>query len=169
MPAYKTNSSVIFCIFNRPETTQRVFKQIAEAQPPKLYLIADAPRPNKAGEAELCRQARAIAENITWDCELTLDYADTNLGCRERIYSGISNAFKVYEFAIILEDDCYPSNVFSASWTPCETDTQMTLVSHTLVAPHSSDLSIQAIVITEATSRSFGAGQLGRSIGSLST
>ncbi len=112
MGTYQTDSPVIFCIFNRPETTRRVFERIAEAQPPKLYIIADAPRADKAGEAERCRQTRAIAENITWDCELTLDYAETNLGCRQRLFSGVSKAFKLYEFAIILEDDCYPSNDF---------------------------------------------------------
>ncbi len=112
MGTYQTDSPVVFCIFNRPTTTRRVFEQIAQARPPALYIVADAPRPDKDGEAELCKAARQIAENVTWDCEITLDYAESNLGCRQRIYSGISNAFKKYEFAIILEDDCYPSNDF---------------------------------------------------------
>ncbi|MGB0257535.1 MAG: glycosyltransferase family 2 protein, partial [Coraliomargarita sp.] len=112
MSDYHTDSPVVFCIFNRPETTRRVFEQIARARPPALHIVADAPRSNNPDDVELCQTTRQIAENVTWDCDVTLDYAETNLGCRERIYSGISNAFKQFEFAIILEDDCLPSNDF---------------------------------------------------------
>ena len=112
MNPYNTTSSVIFCIFNRPETTQRVFNEIAKAKPPALYVVADAARPQVQGEAELCQECRAIAEQVDWPCEVTLDYAEDNMGCKQRIYSGISNAFKQFEFAIILEDDCLPSSDF---------------------------------------------------------
>ena len=112
MNPYNTTSPVIFCIFNRPKTTQRVFNEIAKAKPPELYVVADAARPQVQGEAELCQECRAIAEQVDWPCEVTLDYAEDNMGCKQRIYSGISNAFKQFEFAIILEDDCLPSSDF---------------------------------------------------------
>lgn len=108
MNPYNTTSPVIFCIFNRPTSTQRVFKEIAKAKPPALYVVADAARPQVEGEAELCLECRAIAEQVDWPCEVTLDYAEDNMGCKQRIYSGISNAFEQFEFAIILEDDCLP-------------------------------------------------------------
>ena len=110
--SYQTTNPVIFCIFNRPETTQRVFNEIAKAKPPVLYVVADAARPQVEGEAELCLECRAIAEQVDWPCEVTLDYAEDNMGCKQRIYSGISNAFKQFDFAIILEDDCLPSPDF---------------------------------------------------------
>ena len=112
MNPYNTTSPVIFCIFNRPETTQRVFNEIAKAKPPALYVVADAARPQVQGEAGLCQECRAIAGQVDWPCEVTLDYAEDNMGCKQRIYSGISNAFKQFEFAIILEDDCLPSSDF---------------------------------------------------------
>jgi hypothetical protein len=108
-PSYKTTSPVVFCIFNRPEQTQQVFAAIREAQPSALHVVADGPRPHVANEAELCEQTRAIVEGVDWTCEVTLDFSELNLGCQERIYTGISNAFKRFEFAIILEDDCVPS------------------------------------------------------------
>jgi len=108
MNPYNTTSPVIFCIFNRPDTTQRVFNEIAKARPPALYVVADAARPQVLGEAELCQECRVIAERVDWPCEITLDYAESNMGCKQRIYSGISNAFKQFDFAIILEDDCLP-------------------------------------------------------------
>jgi len=112
MNPYNTTSPVIFCIFNRPETTQRVFNEIAKTKPPALYVVADAARPQVQGEAGLCKECRAIAGQVDWPCEVTLDYAEDNMGCKQRIYSGISNAFKQFEFAIILEDDCLPSSDF---------------------------------------------------------
>ncbi len=38
-------TAVAFLIFNRPETTVRVFEAIAEAKPAMLLVIADGPRP----------------------------------------------------------------------------------------------------------------------------
>jgi len=111
-PPYRTKSPVIFCIFNRPELTRKVFKLIREAQPPSLYVVADGARGGIPGETEKCIQARAIVENVDWPCEVRLDYSEKNMGCRDRIFSGISNAFKHFDFAIILEDDCLPSPDF---------------------------------------------------------
>ena len=41
---------VAFIIFNRPETTRKVFEQIAIAKPKKLFVIADGPRPSRHKE-----------------------------------------------------------------------------------------------------------------------
>ena len=41
-------------IFKRPNTTVRVFEAIRAARPAKLFIAADAPRPNVPGEIEKC-------------------------------------------------------------------------------------------------------------------
>jgi hypothetical protein len=97
-------------IFRRPDLTARVFESIRQAQPVKLLVIADGPR--NAVEAVLCQQARAITETIDWDCEVIRNYADVNLGCRNRVSSGLNWAFEQVEEAIILEDDCFPAPSF---------------------------------------------------------
>jgi hypothetical protein len=38
------STPVAFIIFNRPDTTDRVFPAIRQAQPQKLFVIADVPR-----------------------------------------------------------------------------------------------------------------------------
>lgn len=101
---------VIFLIFRRPDLTAQVFKQIRLARPQKLFIVADGPRDEK--EALLCQQARAVTEQIDWDCEVFRNYSDVNLGCRERVSSGITWAFEHAEEAIILEDDCLPHPSF---------------------------------------------------------
>jgi hypothetical protein len=104
------SNPVVFLIFRRPDLTARVFEAIRQAQPTKLFVVADGPR-NEA-EAELCQKARAVTEQVDWDCEVLRNYSDVNLGCRMRVSSGLNWAFEKVEEAIVLEDDCLPHPSF---------------------------------------------------------
>ncbi len=112
MPEFKLSTPVAFLIFNRPETTERVFNEIARARPPKLLVVADGPRASRAGEAERCAQTRAVIARVDWDCEVLTNYSDVNLGCKMRVATGIDWIFEQVEEAIILEDDCLPDPSF---------------------------------------------------------
>src|ERR1017187_3341040 len=103
---------VAFMIFNRPDLTAQVFHEIANARPPKLFVIADGPRADQLGEADKCAAARAVVERVNWDCEVVKNYSATNLGCGVRVATGISWVFDQTEEAIILEDDCVPHPTF---------------------------------------------------------
>jgi hypothetical protein len=103
---------VIFAIFNRPDTTRRVFEAIRAAKPTKILVVADGPRANQPGEVEKCAAARAIIDEVDWDCEVQRNFAKTNMGCRLRLSSGITWAFELVDKAIILEDDTLPSASF---------------------------------------------------------
>lgn len=105
-------TAVVFVIFNRPETTVRVFQAIREARPSVLMVVADGPRAGVDGENELCLSTRAIIERVDWPCELLRNYSETNLGCRRRVSSGLDWAFSMVEEAMILEDDCVPDRSF---------------------------------------------------------
>ena len=106
------HTPVAFLIFNRPETTAQVFEAIRAARPPKLLIVADGPRQNRPGEAELCAEVRAIASDVDWPCEVLTNYSDVNMGCKARISSGLDWVFSQVEEAIILEDDCLPTESF---------------------------------------------------------
>ncbi len=113
------NTPVVFLVFSRPETTARVLERIRGARPPKLLVVCDAARPDRPGEAERVAEVRKlIAEGVDWPCEVQTNYAERNLGCRERVFSGLDWAFSLVEEAIILEDDCLPDPTF---FTFCET------------------------------------------------
>jgi hypothetical protein len=101
---------VAFIIFNRPDRTERLFAEIARARPRRLLVVADGPR--DSAEAEKCEAARAIIERVDWDCEVLKNFSDVNLGCRNRVSSGLDWIFKQAEEAIILEDDCLPHETF---------------------------------------------------------
>ncbi len=104
------NTPVLFLIFNRPDTTRRVFDEIKKAKPKQLFVVADGPRNEE--EREKCDAARAVIEQVDWDCEVKKNYSDKNLGCKVRVSSGIDWFFENVEQGIILEDDCLPSQSF---------------------------------------------------------
>ena len=106
--AYQCKSPVLFLIFNRPEVTARVFEAIRLARPAELYIAADGPRADRAGEAEICQEVRRIATAVDWDCEVKTCFRDQNLGCGKAISEAITWFFENVEEGIILEDDCLP-------------------------------------------------------------
>lgn len=104
---------VVLISFNRPEMTRRVFSKIREFRPTKLYLVSDAARDNKTGEAEVVASLRTeLEESVDWNCDLRRIYARDNMGCAERIATALDEVFSNEEEAIILEDDCVPNNSF---------------------------------------------------------
>ncbi|MBA7558154.1 hypothetical protein ES705_50945 [subsurface metagenome] len=50
-------------IFNRLDTTQKVFNSIRQAKPRQLFVAADGPREGKEGEIEKCQKARKIVSS----------------------------------------------------------------------------------------------------------
>src|SRR6185369_14461868 len=112
MADWALTTPVAFIIFNRPDTTEKVFAEIARARPPKLLVIADGPRAGRAGEADRCAATRAIIDRVDWDCKVLTNYSDVNLGCKNRVASGIDWVFEQVPEAIILEDDCLPDPTF---------------------------------------------------------
>ena len=112
MSDQQLKTPVAFIIFKRPEETTRVFAEIRKVQPSKLLVVADGPRPDRPGEDLQCAAARAIIEQVDWECEVLRNYADRNLGCRDRVSSGLNWVFDTVEEAIIIEDDCLPDSTF---------------------------------------------------------
>ncbi len=112
MPEWQLNTPVAFIVFNRPETTEKVFSAIAQVKPPCLFIIADGPRDAHPSDKEKCATVRNIVERIDWQCQVYHNYADANMGTRRRVSSGLNWVFEQVEEAIILEDDCLPDPTF---------------------------------------------------------
>jgi len=103
---------IVFFIFKRPDTTKLVFEAIRQAQPSKLYIFADGPRQGVAHEEERCRITREVVQDIDWPCEVYRHYSDVNQGVDRQLVSALNLVFSREETAIILEDDCLPSQSF---------------------------------------------------------
>lgn len=108
--AADVNTPVAFIIFRRPDLTARVFERIRAARPPRLFIIADGARTSQ--ETSQCAEARRIVEGVDWPCEVKRNYSDQNMGCCDRIATGLDWVFAQVPEAIILEDDCRPAQSF---------------------------------------------------------
>jgi hypothetical protein len=109
---------IVYILFNRPDMVRQTFPAIRAQRPKRLYLIADGPRANRPQDAERCRETRALVESmLDWECEVTRDYSDVNLGCGKRLSSGLTRAFAELGEAIVLEDDILPHPDFFAYCT----------------------------------------------------
>jgi len=112
MANWQVKTPIAFMIFNRPYATEKVFDKIRQVKPSQLLVVADGPRVDRQGEAEKCAAVRAIIDRVDWDCQVLKNYSDINLGCRQRVSSGLDWVFNTVEEAIILEDDCLPDPTF---------------------------------------------------------
>jgi hypothetical protein len=97
---------VLLLVFNRPDTTRRVFETLRQARPPRLYVAADGARPDRAGEAQRCDEVRRIATAVDWDAQVETLFRPANLGCRDAVSQAIAWFFDQEPEGIILEDDC---------------------------------------------------------------
>ena len=107
---YKT--PVALFIFNRPDVTSQTFSRIAMIKPEVLLIISDGARSFVEGEQVLVERTRKIIDNVNWPCKLITNFSERNLGCRNRMITGISWVFENVSEAIILEDDCLPTLTF---------------------------------------------------------
>jgi hypothetical protein len=107
-----TSAPVLFMVFNRPDTTARVFDAIRAARPTHLFVAADGPREQRVGEADRCRHVREIATAVDWPCTVTTLFRDENLGCKRAVSSAIDWFFDQVPEGLILEDDCVPDPSF---------------------------------------------------------
>jgi len=103
---------IVVVIFNRPDKSKKLYESLSIYKPDTLFIISDGPRKNFESDKEKVIRSRKIFENIDWKCEVFFNKSETNLGCRERIISGLNWVFNKVEKAIILEDDCIPSEEF---------------------------------------------------------
>ncbi len=104
---------ILFILFNRLGTAQKVFAEIKKYQPAVLYISADGYRADKKGEEEVCRFVREwVLNNIDWKCEVKTLFHEKNLGCGKAPSTAISWFFEQEEQGIILEDDCMPHQDF---------------------------------------------------------
>lgn len=107
------NVPILFIIFKRLDTTQKVFSQIRRIQPKHLFIAADGPRETVAGEAKKCIEVRNwVLQAIDWDCKVETRFLENNAGCKYALANAFTWFFSHVESGIILEDDCYPDLSF---------------------------------------------------------
>jgi hypothetical protein len=103
---------VLFIVFNRLSTAQRVFEAIRDYQPERLYIAADGPRADHSEDNEKCAAVRALAKQVDWPCTTATLFHDKNLDCKKAITTAVNWFFSFEPEGIVLEDDCLPGKDF---------------------------------------------------------
>lgn len=105
-------SPVALFAFRRPDSTARVLDAIRRARPPVLLVVADGPRQDRGDDVAECTATRALIDGVDWPCDVRREFAAANMGCRNRVATGLAWVFDQVPEAIILEDDCVPDLTF---------------------------------------------------------
>lgn len=104
---------VLFLTFNRPQHTRVSLQRIRQAQPPRLYVHCDGPRPHMAGEVENVTEVRDIIQKgIDWNCAVKTLFRAENQGLRQGVFGALNWFFDAEPYGIVLEDDCVPDLTF---------------------------------------------------------
>jgi hypothetical protein len=104
--------SVVVIIYNRPDHTRRLFEQIERVKPHRIFIIADGPKYNNSHDKKKCEECREIFNQVDWTEDIHKNFAASNMGLKARVSSGLDWVFTYTDQAIILEDDCIPSEDF---------------------------------------------------------
>ena len=104
---------ILFLVFNRFETTKRVFTEIKKIKPNRLFISCDGPRKDNLKDHDQVEKIRDyLVNSIDWDCDFNTNFYKENLGCKEAVSSGLDWFYNQVDFGIVLEDDCLPNLSF---------------------------------------------------------
>lgn len=112
MKEAKIDVAVLILFFNRPAMLEKVFEQVKQARPSRLYLYQDGPREGRPDDLINIQKCREIVADIDWECEVHRNYQGKNSGCDPSGYLSRKWMFTTEQMGIILEDDCIPSQSF---------------------------------------------------------
>lgn len=109
----KFQTPILFLIFNRPDTTAKVFEEIKKQKPKYLFIASDWPRKNKEWERNIVEKTKSsVLNSIDRDCEVKTLFRKDNLWCKLAVSEAITRFFNHVEKWIIIEDDCVPHQTF---------------------------------------------------------
>ena len=79
---------LLFIVFNRPDTTARVFEEIRKAKPCRFFIAADGVRVGNEDDKVLCQKTKDIVKNVDWNCEVKTLFQEKNLGFQKDFFRG---------------------------------------------------------------------------------
>ena len=102
---------VVLFLYRRPALVRSLLDILREQKPRRLWLVADGPK--NLEEKSICEESRREAQaGITWPCRVNYVYSKDNMGLKKRIETGLDEVFSHEKEAVILEEDCHPTNDF---------------------------------------------------------
>ena len=114
-----TKAPVMILFFNRPDNLKQVFEAVRKYSPEQLFLVQDGARVGRPDDIDNINKCREIVDTVDWKCEVYRNYAEENMSCDHREYTGIDWCFQYVDRLIILEDDCVPTQGFMKLCEEC--------------------------------------------------
>ena len=105
------NTPVLLLLYNRPNYTKKLIKNLSFIKPKKIFVSIDGPV-NDSDKLKIRSVRNIVKKKITWKSKIKFKINKKNLGCRKSVSEAISWFFDQVKFGIILEDDILPSNFF---------------------------------------------------------
>lgn len=110
---------VMILFFNRPDNLKQVFEAVRKYRPEQLFLVQDGARAEHPDDIDNIYKCREIVDTVDWECKVYRNYAEENMSCDHREYTGIDWCFQYVDRLIILEDDCVPTQGFMKLCEEC--------------------------------------------------
>src|ERR1700751_2964233 len=104
------STPILLIAFNRLDTLEKVFQQIKQVQPQRLFVAVDGPRASKMPQDGLLidEVIAYLKKEITWPCQSEFLIRKENLGCKQGVSQATTWFVENVEAGIVLEDDCVP-------------------------------------------------------------
>jgi len=99
---------ILVIAFNRPDHLKILIDRLREVQPTRVYLAVDGPREGNEGEKHKVTECQEMLSDFDWDCDVTTNFQESNLGCGLGVSTAVTWFFENEERGIILEDDIIP-------------------------------------------------------------
>lgn len=100
------NTPIAVILFNRPVFALNLRRHLDAQHKRTLFVIVDGPRSNRIDDIEKVRDCIDIFSD--WPGEVFFNISDLNMGCKNRVTTGLKWVFSQVTEAIILEDDLSP-------------------------------------------------------------
>ncbi len=103
---------VLLILFNRSDNAAQLIDALRLAKPREIYVNIDGPRAGNEKDSIEVALCKELVEKIDWECKISHQYHEKNIGCKHSVVAAINWFFSNVEEGIILEDDCIPSSSF---------------------------------------------------------
>jgi len=105
------STPIVIFIYKRSDNLDRVIAGVRKVKPKELYIVSDGPK-NEMESAQIEKTRVQLETLINWPCKVHKNYAEKNLGLKERFSTGIDWVFETAGSAIFIEDDCIADPTF---------------------------------------------------------
>jgi hypothetical protein len=94
---------IVIIFFDRPDLLSGALEKIRLFPVTRLHAVSDGPRADDAASRERVDSCRRLIEEFAKKQPTTFHYSTKNLGCQQRILSGLDEVLKMFSLYLGLQ------------------------------------------------------------------